>query len=321
MNAHFATGILAGVMLLSAEASGAQPKVPVILDTDIGTDLDDVFALALVLASPELELRAVTTVSGDAYTRARLVCRLLQAVGRTEVPVASGQPPRPTPERSGQLPYGLQPGVNKSPEAELAVPLLYRQFQNRPGELTLLAIGPLTNVAELLNRYPECKPWIKRIVLMGGAIRIGYNGKPPVEAEWNIRSDIKAAQEVFRAGVPLLVAPLDATSNLPLEARHRQRIFQAGTPLTQQVQALCQLSHKATPVLYDPVAVTLCFEERFCRMEALRLEVDAQGITQVVPGKANTRVALSIRAEEFLSWYVERLASVPPGSRPPPSPR
>src|SRR5262245_14824798 len=116
MGVHLATVILAGVMLLSAQTSGAPAKVPVILDTDIGTDLDDVFALALILASPELDLRAVTTVSGDAHTRARLVCRLLQAVGRTEVPVAAGQPPRATPDRSDQLPYGLQPGVNKAPE-------------------------------------------------------------------------------------------------------------------------------------------------------------------------------------------------------------
>src|SRR5207244_4448004 len=89
MNTLRILAILTGTAFFSAIAAGAPPRVPVILDTDIGTDLDDVFALALVLASPELDLRAVTTVSGDAYTRARLVCRFLEAVGRAEVPVAS----------------------------------------------------------------------------------------------------------------------------------------------------------------------------------------------------------------------------------------
>src|SRR5438876_10868186 len=123
MNAHTALAILVGMVLFSPEASGAPVPIPVLLDTDIGTDLDDVFALALILASPEVDLRAVTTVGGDAHTRARVVCRFLEAVGRAEVPVASAQPARPTPDRSEQLPYGLQPGVRKSPERELAVQL------------------------------------------------------------------------------------------------------------------------------------------------------------------------------------------------------
>lgn len=320
MHAQRWTVVLALMTFCPAVASAGPPAIPVVVDTDIGTDVDDAFALALVLASPELDLRAVTTVSGDAFTRARLVCRLLQAVGRDEVPVASGRPQRESPDRSHQLPYGLEPGVRKSPARESAVQLLYKQFQARPSELTLLAIGPLTNVAALVTQHPDCKPWIKRIVLMGGALRTGYNGQPRVEAEWNIRSDIPAAQTVFAAGIPLVVAPLDATSDLALEELLRKRLFQADTPLIRQLQALHQLADKPTAVLYDPVAVTLCFEERFCRMEALCLEVDAQGITRVGRGKPNARVATSIRREEFLKWYVERLAPVPGGGRPLQSP-
>src|SRR5688572_9567785 len=82
-------------------------RVPVLIDTDIGSDIDDALALALVIQSPELDLRGVTTVSGDAYTRALIVCRLLHAVGRGDVPVASGTPPREVPDASGQMQYGL----------------------------------------------------------------------------------------------------------------------------------------------------------------------------------------------------------------------
>src|SRR5262249_9707919 len=170
------------------------PKVPILLDTDIGDDIDDALALALALASPEIDLCGVTTVSGDAHTRALIVCRLLHAVGRGDVPVASGAPDRPVPDFSGQMQYGLRPSFRKRPERDTAVEFLYKQLKARPGELTLVPVGPLTNVAELLRKHPDCKPWIKRIVLMGGGVRVGYNLKPPPVPEWNIKSDVKAAQ-------------------------------------------------------------------------------------------------------------------------------
>jgi inosine-uridine nucleoside N-ribohydrolase len=189
------------------------------------------------------------------------------------------------------------------------VDFLYRQLKDHPGELTLLAIGPLTNVAELLTRHPDCKPWIKRIVLMGGSVRVGYNDRPPPEAEWNIKSDVTAARTVFTSGVPLLVAPLDATTSLRLGGALRRRLFDAHNPLTDPLHTLYQLWGKPTPTLFDPVAVALCFDEGWCKIEALRLEVDDQGFTRVVPGKPNARVALSVRGEAFLKWFTDRLAA------------
>src|SRR5438132_8837711 len=269
-----ACGIVAWILSWDGAVQAHPPcKLPVLLDTDIGTTMDDALALALVLASRELDLRGVTTVHGDAYARAFVVCRLLHAIGRDDIPVASGRPPQHPVESRGQLRYGQQPSGGKKPVQQRAVDFLYGQFKASPGELTLLAIGPLTNVAELLDLHPECKPWIRRIVLMGGAIQVGYSGKPPVDVEWNIGADIKAAQIVFASGIPLLVAPLDATTNLKLEEPLRQRLFSAGTPLTQQLRALYQLGDESTPTLFDPVAAALCFDEEFCKMESLRLEV------------------------------------------------
>src|SRR5207248_11544121 len=108
------------------------------------------------------------------------------------------------------------------------------QLKAHPGKLTLLALGPLTNVAELLHKHSGCKPWIKRLVRMGGAVRVGYKGKPPAEPEWNIKSDVKAARAVFASGVPLVVAPLDATATLALEGKQLRRLLDARTPLTDQ---------------------------------------------------------------------------------------
>ena len=92
------------------------------------------------------------------------------------------------------------------PVKESAVELLYTQLKDHQGQLTLICLGPLTNVAQLLKEHPDAKAWLKRLVVMGGSIRVGYNGKEPPEAEWNIKSDVAAAQAVFASGVPLTVA-------------------------------------------------------------------------------------------------------------------
>jgi purine nucleosidase len=310
-------GIAASCVLpaCSREPANLPPaaKVPILLDTDIGSDIDDAFALALALASPEVDLQGVTTVGSDAEDRAWIVCRFLTAVGRRDISVAWGRDPQPKNPIGDQIQYRRHPDVifNRAaiPMKEPAVEFLYSQLKAQPGKLTLVAIGPLTNIGRLLTEHPDCKPWIKRIVLMGGSIRVGYEGKEQPEAEWNIKSDIVAARTVFTSGIPLVVAPLDATATVKLEEPLRKKLFAARTPLTIQVQALYQLWNEPTPTLFDPVAVALSFTEKFCTMEDLHLEVDDQGFTRVGKGKPNARVATAIKGEEFLKWYVERVAA------------
>jgi inosine-uridine nucleoside N-ribohydrolase len=287
--------------------------VPILLDTDIGTDVDDAFALALALVSPELDLQGVTTTGVDAQDRAWMVCRMLTAVGRRSVPVAWGRGPQAPEPINNQIQYRRHPAVifnrTAKPIKEPAVDFLYAKLKAQPGKLTIVAVGPLTNIAGLLTKYPDCKPWIKRIVLMGGSVRFNYEGKALPVAEWNIKCDIPAARTVFTSGVPLVVAPLDATATVKLEGALRRRLFAACTPLTYQLQALYQLWDQPTPVLYDPVAVALCFNESFCTMEELHLQVDAKGLTRVGKGKPNARVATAIKEGAFLKWCVDRLAA------------
>ena len=311
--AAIGAALLTSSSLTAEEPNEKKKAIPILLDTDIGTDVDDAFALALILASPELELCGVTTVGSEPRTRALMVCRFLAEVGRNNIPLAAGAAPQPAEEIEKQGRYA-NPGDDRRPRMaqpvkETAVEFLYHHLKERRGELTLLTIGPLTNIARLLREHPDCKPWVRRIVLMAGSVRVGYKGKAPPETEWNIRCDIPAGQAVFASGIPLVVAPLDATTMLKLEEAPRRRLFQAATPLTEQVRMLYELWGERTPTLYDPVAVALCFEERFCTMEALRLEVDAKGQTRIVKGKANARVATSIRGEDFLKRYVDRVAT------------
>ncbi len=296
------------VLTLFLSFAPLSASTPVLVDTDIGDDIDDALALGLLLSSPELEVRGITTTLGDTHTRADLLCRFLHAAGKSDIPVAASGKLHDPPDFKGQMQYGLRPAFRKAPVKEGAIDFLHAKLKADRGAITILALGPLTNIDGLLRKYPESKPWIKRIVLMGGALRVGYTGQPPVEPEWNIKTDIAAAKAVFASGIPLLVVPLDATASLSLEGRRRDAVFQLGAPLNNQLAALFQLWDRPTPTLFDPLAVALCVNEAFCKLEDLRLEVDDKGLMKAVEGKPNARVATSvIDHDKFLDWFVSRL--------------
>ncbi len=307
-------------LLLGPMALPAQEKIPVLFDCDIGSDVDDAFALALLLASPELDVRGVTTVSGNTMDRAWMVCRFCSHTGNRAIPVAGGAEPQPKQSINNQFQYRYHPGVifnrTSKPGKESAVQLMHDKLKADPGKITICAVGPLTNVARLLTEHPECKPWIKRIVIMGGSVRAGYKPGTKPEVEWNIKLDPKAAQVVFSSGVPLTVAPLDATSMLQIEEPLRKKLFDAHSQLTLNLQAMYQMWDQPTPTLYDPVAISLCIGDQFCTMADVFIEVDDKGMTLEKEGKANARVAVGIDKDAFLKWYVGRVSKAMPASLP-----
>ncbi|GDY19588.1 hypothetical protein LBMAG56_09330 [Verrucomicrobiota bacterium] len=289
-------------------------RLRVLVDTDVGSYLDDTVALALLVASPEVELRCVTTCGGDAETRAWIACRFLTMANRREVPAAWSRAANAGEKVGPLFQYRYHPAVlfnrTAKPVATDAVELLYSRLVQRPHANTLLALGPLTNFAKLLETHPDCKPWLARIVVMGGAIRVGYNGRPPVAAEWNIKADVAAAKAVFAAGVPLVVVPLDATAQVKLSVPQRDRLFAAQTLLTQQIETMFQLLDDETPALFDAVAVAAAvLPDRFFEFDEQRLAVEASGVTAVIPGAANARVARALKSEEFVAWAVDRIAA------------
>lgn len=237
------TGRIAAFAALWLIAAGiavaATPKpIPILLDTDIGSDIDDACALALVIRSPQLDLKAVTTVSGDTHARARLAAKMLWIAGRRSVPVAAGVP-------GGKLNIDQAPWAAgfRSPEllSEPAVQLMKTEIDREHGRLVIVAIGPLTNIAALLRQYPAEARKIRRIVLMGGSIAQGYYPNSPATAEYNIAADPQASQVVFSSGIPVLEAPLDVTHALQLENPYLDRIFAQPTPLAHALQALYKL--------------------------------------------------------------------------------
>jgi len=284
----------------------ASARIPILLDTDIGTDVDDAFALALILHSPELELVGVTTVSGDTQARARLAAKMLWEAGRPNIPVVAGEPGKPLPIEQTRWAEGFTSPALRS---EKAVDFLKAQIERRPGELTLVPIGPLTNIGALLRQDPAVAKKIKQIVMMGGSITYGYEpGSGPI-AEYNIASDPAAAQVVFSSGIPILMVPLDVTAMLQLDAAARHRVFSHLSPLTNALTLLYHVWNQPTPTLFDPMAVAMLVQPSLCETKPLAIEVDGQGFTRPVEGKpANATVALHTDPKSFFEFYLRRVA-------------
>ena len=208
--------ILCSVLLLVSGAIHAhgQGMEKIIIDTDIGDDVDDAFALALAVKSPELEILGVTTTFGDTEARAKIVDRFLREVGRGEIPVLAGKVTS-TKNPMSQRRYGDGGHFAKSSHGD-AVEFLLEQTRKYPGEITLVAIGPLMNVGAAIDKDAATFRKLKRVVLMGGSIRrgygdLGYTAPVPPMREWNILNDVASAQKLFAVGVPVFVMPLDST--------------------------------------------------------------------------------------------------------------
>lgn len=284
----------------------AEP-IPVIFDTDIGTDIDDAYALAQIIHSPELNVLGVTTVSGDAVTRARLAAKLLATAGRSEVPVYAGLSSGPQYQTQTDWATGF---TSSSLHESGGVEFLRQQINAHPGKITLIAVGALSNIAALLESEPGIGAKIKAIAVMGGSVRHGYAPGSKPEPEWNIKSNIKAAQVVFSSGVPLLVAPLDSTAALKLTPEWKVRIFSHGAPLNDALAALdfvwvhTNTWKGDTPTLFDNLAIALVATPGIVPLTPMHLVVETDGLTREMADRPpNCQVALTGEPAAFLEYF------------------
>ena len=297
--------------------TAAQAHTPelVIIDTDIGDDIDDAFAIGLALQSSELKILGITTAWGNTPLRARVVERFLREAGHTEIPVAVG--PEKYPAKGtltmSQGKYGEHEPEKKLPEA---VEFLLEQIRQHPGEITLIAIGPETNLGAAIERDAETFKKLKRVVLMGGSVYRGYDGfayptaEPKPQPEWNILCDVEAARKVFASGVPLYVMPLDSTQ-IKLQELERARLFAHGSGLTDALTVLYHQwaydTKQETPTMFDAVAVGYAIRPELCPMKAMRLGITEDGSTRVEEGAANAQVCLKSDSDAFLEFYMGRV--------------
>jgi purine nucleosidase len=291
-------------------SSSARPagKTNVIIDTDIGDDVDDAFAVGLALSSPELNIVGITTAWGDTRLRARLVDRLLLETRRSDIPVAEGIPTQ-AKNRFTQARWAENGATPKAhPQA---VDFLLKQLDKNGSEITLIAIGPLTNIGAAIDRAPATFKKVQRVVLMGGSIHrryddLGYTPDRGPEPEYNIYSDVPAAQKLFTSGVPILMMPLDSTQ-LQLDEVKRALLFSAGTPLTDALTLLYYQWGRQTPILFDAMAVAYAVDPGLCPVQPLHIEVDKEGYTRATQGAPNASACLDSDSERFFRFLLPRL--------------
>ncbi|GGL36777.1 nucleoside hydrolase [Phycicoccus endophyticus] len=309
----------------------------IVLDTDLalgapGSDVDDGFALALALADPTLDLRLVTTVAGntDVTSATTLSLRLLEMVGRPDIPVVRGaagpllDPARVRPADPAVLEHFGRgtpaPGYAPAAIADLVLA--------RPGEVTVVAIGPLTNVATALVLDPRVAGAVREIVVMGGYF-LGQMGDAGTSGEFNIWSDPDAAHVVLHSGAPLRFVGLDVTYRVHLdEARCRELAARdtafarlAGEAALAWVEAL-RTRHPGSAVrglvhLHDPLAVAAVTHPELLTWHDAAVEVVRDGVGRGItvadlrrredPPPANARIALEVDTDAFLALLLAAL--------------
>jgi len=273
---------------------GKGKKIPVILDTDIGGDIDDTWALVMMLKSPELDVKLVTSDSGNDVYRARIIAKMLEVAGRTDIPVGIGCKPDDKPGRQSEWvgDYDLKKYPGRVVEDGVGAIIETIRASEEP--MTLVAIGPVPNLPEVLRRAPDVAQKA-RFVGMHGSVRLGYGGRPEVSAEYNVRADPKALQEVFAAPWDVTITPLDTCGIVYLEGERFQKVWQSTDPtvraLMQNYQAWRAAREKKkaaeldppnrSSTLFDTVAVYLAITEKLLEMETLRLVVSDDGFTRI----------------------------------------
>jgi inosine-uridine nucleoside N-ribohydrolase len=285
----------------------------VIIDTDIGDDLDDAYALALALSMSKLDIIGVTTAWGDTDLRARLVARLLSETRNSKIPVAAGPKTKAFSTFSQERWAEVWPEpANGWPDA---IDFIRDAVHRYPRQITLIAVAPLSNVGALIHKDPEAFQQLKRVVLMGGSIRQGYGdlgyaaNKGPVP-EYNIKMDIASAKELFASRVPIYVMPLDSTQ-LKLDEVMRSILFGRDSRMTNALAVLYSQwtasTQVETPTLYDAMAVAAISNPGLCPTQPLHLEVDEEGYTRVTDGIPNANVCLESNSDRFFHFYLPAL--------------
>lgn len=328
---------------LGISASAAPRKI--IFDTDPGTD--DALAMMLAFNSPELDVRAITVVPGNVVARQGLdnALRMVSLANRCDVPVAAGaQQPLFQKLITAEFWHGKNglanvelPPSKCQVDSRFAPDLIIQMVHAAPREITLVPVGPLTNIALAVLKDPSIVPLVKEVVLMGGSIS---GGNVNAAAEANIHNDPEAAQIVFQAGWQLTMVGLDVGDKTLFSRKYLDQLASTHGPVNdfiyQVAKFLVELSAKfgspGSP-MYDPLAVGVAIDSTLVKAPAMHVDVETRGeftrgetvanrrnaiernvlegdryvIEGVDPVSPNAKVCVDVDAERFLKLFVSRI--------------
>jgi inosine-uridine nucleoside N-ribohydrolase len=295
-------------------------KIPVILDTDIGSDIDDTWALAMALRSPELDIRLVVTDTRDTARRARIAARLLHAAARTDVPIGIG-----IPLANGvlyQAPWGDEYALSDYPGRvfEDGVGAIIDTIMSSPEPVTLVAIGPLPNIAAALQREPRIVEHA-RFVGMYGSIKRGYDGSLQPSPEFNVAAYPFSCRKVFTAPWEITITPLDTCGLVRLTGDDYRKVRRSEDPLLRALMENYRVWLDNNPkaqhldfetqssTLHDTVAVYLAFADDLLVMQDMGIRITDDGYTVVDDAAKHVRCAIAWRdLDAYHALLAHRLA-------------
>ncbi len=294
--------------------------IPTILDTDIGGDIDDTWALAMMLKCPELDVKLVVSDTGDTTYRSKIIAKMLEVAGRTDVPVGVGKPFESRREyRQGAWvePYALAsyPGTVHDDGVQAIIDTI----MNSPEEVALVCIGPVPNIGEALRREPRIAE-NARFVGMHGSVRKGYGGSDTPSAECNVVNHVHDCQATFTAAWDITITPLDTCGVVRLEGERFAAVRECPDPVIQALMENYRIwadrpevgfdPQIESSVLFDTVAVYLAFAEDLVVLERVGIRVTDDGFTVEAPDAKPINCALEWKdLDVFKDLLVERLIS------------
>lgn len=302
----------------SSPASAGKKKI--LFDTDIGSDIDDAVALAYLLAQPRCELLGITTVTGEPFKRAEMASALCRAAGRSEIPIFPGaETPLVVEQQQPRAPQhaalGAWPHATNFPRGE-AVEFLRRTIRAHPGEITLLAVGPLTNIALLFRTDPEILRLLKELVLMCG--KFGPEPKSWGDTEWNAKLDPEATSIVFASAPPVLRSyGLDVTSRVSMARDEVAQRFADARLRPVLDFAQVWFAKQKEIYFHDPLAAVSVFQPEVCRLArgAVSVELHDPKLKGRTLWRAEAggrhEVALEVDPARFFDAYFGVFGAVP----------
>ena len=305
--------------------------IPTILDTDIGHDVDDVWALAFLLKCPELDIRLITTSTGDTSYRASLVAKMLQFMDRTDIPIGIGIPLDDNPHTHSAWLDNFDLGQYPGTLIRDGVGAICETIMVAESKVSLICIGPVPNIAAALTRQPAICDNAK-FIGMHGSIYRGYLDAPKPTREFNVMTHALACRAVFEASWEKVITPLDTCGNVILSGERFARIREAAKQQGPTSAAgICIENHLAwfkavrdwpilesmdaqrqSSILYDLVAVYLGFTEQWLDIKTLPIVVTPDGKTLIDEEGQYVRCALNWHDQDkFLNLVTERLVGAP----------
>ena len=297
-------------LLILASCLFAQEKQKIIFDCDLAGDIDDAFAVALILSSPEFEVLGIVMDQGDTPKRAQVACRLLYETGRDNIPVVVGR--KTNDYFTSQFHWGEGFETIK-PIDKTATDFIIENLHKYPGEIILFTVGPVPNMMDVLNKDPNALKLAKHIYSMFGSFYMGYDTGPIISAEWNVRGDEEAARKYVGSGADITFAGLDVTTYVKLNEIYRDKLLRRQSPLTNALSALYTLWRyesyaQPDPTLHDVVAVGMFLWPDLYTTRPAHVKVIQGGYTVIDESKEpNCEIGMSIQKEEFLRRVLERL--------------